>query len=368
MPLTSEPYKNIKDFTPDITVKNRSCFITTAYMKNEAYDRNVKMMKDMINLDRTFCLGADYRLPATYGRGRSIEEIEALEEKVGTVFFNTNYRSRWIGINENCIVDINKLESLRTIPKAELKSDGKSEYYLSVDVARSSKGSNNQTSIMIGKVKRDKKGKINRIQIVYTANLPQGLNFTQQSLYIKKLKYRFDVKMCVVDINGLGVGLLDEMMKPQFDSVTGEEFPAFDTTNTDFECDEADADECVFGLRAQGINSDIIVNFMNYVDMGKVQLLSKVDLNSIDSSKDFMENLMLPHLQTSLFVDEVANVSVKTLSNGKLGIEQNTRNIDKDRLSAMMYLLYYIEKHENQTQQKKTDVSGFLIFRPSRYK
>lgn len=202
-PLVSEKYKSIKDFTYDVFVKNKQSFITTAYMRNEAYERNLKMFEDMVNLKSTFCLGADYRLPAAYGRGRTVEEIEALEEKVGKTFFSTNYKSRWLGINENCIVDIQKLESLRTIPKAELRSDGKSDYYMSVDVARSSKSSNNQTSIMVGKVKRDKKGKINRVQIIYTANLPQGLNFTQQSLYIKKLKYRFDVKMCVIDINGL---------------------------------------------------------------------------------------------------------------------------------------------------------------------
>ena len=203
-PLVSEKLKNIKDFTVDIMTKNRQAFITTAYIRNEAYDRNVKMMKDMINLDRTFCLGADYRLPATYGRGRTIEEVEALEEKVGTTFFNTNYRSRWLGINDNCIVDVDKLEKLRTIVKAELKHDGKSsEYFMGVDVALSSKKSNNQTSIMIGKVKRDKRGKVQRVQITYTTNLPNGLNFTQQSLYIKKLKELFKVKVVVVDVNGL---------------------------------------------------------------------------------------------------------------------------------------------------------------------
>ena len=203
-PLVSEPYKNIKDFTPDILVKNRQAFITTAYMRNEAYDRNVKMMKDMVNLDRTFCLGADYRLPAAYGRGRTVEQIEALEEKVGTTFFNTNYRSRWLGINDSCIVNIEKLEKLRTLVKPEMKHDGKgSEYFMSVDVARSGRSSNNQTSIMIGKIKRDKRGKVQRVQVTYTTNLPQGLNFTQQSLYIKKIKEQFKVRVVVVDSNGL---------------------------------------------------------------------------------------------------------------------------------------------------------------------
>lgn len=370
MPLTSEPYKNIKDFTQDVTVKNRSSFITTAYIRNEAYDRNVKMMKDMINLDRTFCLGADYRLPASYGRGRTVEEIEALEEKVGTTFFNTNYRSRWLGINDNCIVDVDKLEKLRTIVKAELKHDGKSsEYFMGVDVALSSKKSNNQTSIMIGKVKRDKRGKVQRVQITYTTNLPNGLNFTQQSLYIKKLKELFKVKVVVVDVNGLGIGLASELVKPTVDTTTGEEFIAFDTINDiEVESEEMETDVCLYGLKAQGIQSDIVVNFMNYVEMGKVQLLKRMDHHLIDSNGDLFSNETLPHLHTGLLIEEVGNISVKTLSNGRLGIEQNTKSIDKDRVSALMYLLYYIEKYENQVQKEKSDISGYLIFKQSRYK
>lgn len=162
--------------------------------------------------------------------------------------------------------------------------------------------------------------------------------------------------------------MVDELVKPTVDQATGEEFVAFDTINMDIESDEMDSEPCVYGLKAQGIQSEIIVNFMNYIEMGKVQLLSRIDHNNIDASGDFMTNEQLPHLHTGFLVEEVGNVSVKTLSNGKLGIEQNTKGIDKDRLSALMYLLYYIEKYENQVQQKQTDVSGYLIFRQSRYK
>ena len=322
----------------------------------------------MVNLEGGFVFGGSYELPCAFKRGKKKEVIESFEERVGSVFFNTNYRSRWIGINENCIVDIQKLESLRKIIKAELKHDGKSsEYFMGVDVARSSKSSNNQTSIMVGKVKRDKKGKIQRVQIVYTTNLPQGLNFTQQSLYIKKLKKQFNVKVVVIDSNGLGIGLVDELLKPTVDPITGEEFIAFDTINMDIESDEMDSEPCVYGIKAQGIQSEIIVNFMNYVEMGRLQLLVKQDANKLDD-KDLLENQLLPHIQTDFLIEEVSNVSVKTLSNGKLGIEQVSRSTDKDRLSALMYLLFYLEKYENETQKEKSDVSGYLIFRPSRYK
>lgn len=363
MPLTNYEYKSLYNLKPDPYIIQRQHFVTTAYYKNDAYDKYSKFVDDMINLKGTMVMGASYELPAHFGRGQSEEEILAIKEHIGSFAFAVNYESKWVGVNENCIVDIGKLESLRTLVRAELRSDKKSEYYMGVDVARSSKSTNNQTSIMIGKVKRDKKGKINRIQVVYTTNLPQGLNFDQQALYVKKLKYLFDVKIVVIDANGIGQGLVDSCIRPTTDPVTGEEYLAFDTINMDIECDEQESDRCIYGLKAQGINHDIIVNFMNYVDMGKIQLLEKMDTNKFDSTKDLFENPYLPHIQTDFLIEEVGNVSVKTLSNNKLGIEQNTKNIDKDRLSALMYLLYYCEKYENTVNQKATDISKFLIMK-----
>ena len=59
---------------------------------------------------------------------QSAEEIEALEEKVGFMFFNTNYRSRWLNTNGSCIVDVEKLQNLQTLPKPELKPTKDAEY------------------------------------------------------------------------------------------------------------------------------------------------------------------------------------------------------------------------------------------------
>ena len=366
-PLTSEPYKSIKNNKPDPYIQTSESFVTTAYYKNDSYDFNVETLEKMVNLEGGFVFGGSYELPCAFKRGKPKEVIESFEERVGTVFFNTNYRSRWIGVNENCIVNIQKLESLRKIIKSELKSDGKSEYLMGVDVARSSKSSNNQTSIMVGKIQRDKKGKIQKVKIVYTTNLPNGLNFTQQSLYIKKLKEKFNVKTIVVDSNGLGIGLVDELLKTTVDPITGDEYPAYDTLNMDIESEEMGAEPCVYGLTSQGIQSEIIVNFMNYVEMEKLQLLVKEDVNKLDD-KDILENKILPHVHTDFLIEEVGNVSVKTLGNGKLGIEQNTKSKDKDRVSALIYLLYYIEKYENQVQRERSDVSGYMLFRPSKYK
>lgn len=340
-------------------------FLTTAYFKNSEYERSLQMVDEMAELKGVCVLGSDWQLACKYGRGETKTQILSKKEKLSPVFFATNYESKWVGSTENCLVDVNKLMDLRVLPKAEIKGDGKSEYYIGVDVARSTKTSNNQTSIVVGKVKRDKNDKVKHIQFINMINLPNGMNFTGQAIIIKRLKVLFQARKVVIDGNGLGVGLIDELLKCHIDPITGDELIAFDTVNTDHESDESETDPCLFVINAQGINTDIIVNFMNIVDMKILQLLDKVDQNKLDSTdNDFMKNGYLASVQTEFFIEEVANLQLKTLNGGKLTVERNSKALDKDRYSAGSYMAYYIMAHENKSRkQNEIDISQLLQYK-----
>ena len=339
-------------------------FLTTAYFKNTEYERNLRMFDEMVELKGKIVLGSDWQLACEYGRGETRSQILAKKERLSPIFFMTNYESRWVGSTDNCLVDINKLMELRVLPKAEMKGDNKSEYYIGVDVARSTKTSNNQTSITIGKVQRDKMDKVKYIKIVNLVNLPNGMNFTGQAIAIKRLKNVFKARMVILDGNGLGVGLVDELLKLHTDPITGEELIAYDTINTEHESDEKETEKCLFVVNAQGINTDIIVNFIGLVDSGKLQLLNKVDQNDIDyGDNDFMTNGTLASIQTDFFIEEVANLQLRTLNGGKLTVERNSKSMDKDRYSACSYMSYYIMTYENKTKKdNKVNVSQLFQF------
>lgn len=339
-------------------------FLTTAYFKNSEYERSLQMLDEMAELKGVLVLGSDWELACKYGRGETRTQILSKKEKLSPVFFATNYESRWVGSTDNCLVDVNKLMELRTLPKAEIKGDGKSEYYIGVDVARSTKTSNNQTSIVVGKVKRDKNDKVKHIQIVNMINLPNGMNFTGQAVIIKRLKAIFDAKKVILDGNGLGVGLVDELLKSHIDPITGEELIAFETINTEHESDEAETIECLWVINAQGINTDVIVSFINVVDTKIIQLLDKVDQNNVTTTdNDFMKNGYLASIQTEFFIEEVANLQLKTLNGGKLTVERNSKSLDKDRYSATAYMIYYIMSYENKNRKESTiDFSQLLRF------
>ena len=187
-PLTSEPYKSQRYMsTEDPYARNKQAFVTTAYYKNDAFDFCRQMVLDMANCKNSFVFGASYKLPAKFKRNRSVEEVEALVDKVGQLMFNFNYGSRWAVSNGSCIVDIDKLKELQTLIKPEMRAVKGGEYYISIDVARSAKSSNNASAIVVGKILRDSRQKVRQIQAVNIIKLPNGMNFREQSIICKKL-------------------------------------------------------------------------------------------------------------------------------------------------------------------------------------
>lgn len=202
-PLTSEPYKSPRyQSVHDPYVVNKQNFVTTAYYKNEAFEFCRNMVMDMIHCKGAFVYGASYKLPAKFGRGRSAEQVEQLIDKVGQLMFNFNYGSRWAINNGSCIVNIDLLKSLQTLAKPEMKPVKDGEYYISIDVARSSKESNNASAIVVLKVLRDTKQKVREIHAVNVIKLPNGMNFKEQSIICKKLVKLYNAQVLVVDVNG----------------------------------------------------------------------------------------------------------------------------------------------------------------------
>jgi hypothetical protein len=58
-------------------------------------------------------------------------------------------------------------------------------------------------------------------------------HFEDQAIKLKKLYYKYKARQLVIDGNGLGIGLVDYMIKQQIDSATGEVFPPFGVSNDD---------------------------------------------------------------------------------------------------------------------------------------
>jgi len=58
-------------------------------------------------------------------------------------------------------------------------------------------------------------------------------HFGDQALRLKKLYYKYKARRLVIDANGLGIGLVDFMVKSQIDPDTGDTYPDFGVYNDD---------------------------------------------------------------------------------------------------------------------------------------
>lgn len=325
-------------------------FTTSGYKGSDEYQRSVRMVKNMINLKGEIVLGAGWELACWYGRGLSKSAILKKKEDMSSVSYAQNFESKWVGVADNALVDINRLMNCRimTTPMYEC-NDPDEEIYMAVDVARSENAANNQSSVAIIRVIRNKVGKITRLELVNTIGISNTSNFTGQAIEVKKIKHRYNARVVIVDGNGLGSGLVDELLKSQYDPETGKVLECWNTINTDNKPEnELEAETCLWDIKAQGIQTKIIIDFIDAVDSGRLKMLEhRKDSDFSDTERENMERYVLPFIQTDFLFEEVANLKLKKGSGSTLQVEQAVKKMNKDRWSALAYAIYYIMEYEN---------------------
>lgn len=341
-------------------------FSTSGYKNSDEYEKILTMVKNTGDVKGTFVFGSDWRIPIHFGRQKISTINKARQGNVTR--FRQNYLCDWIGASSGALINISKLMKARTIsvpelacPKDKRGNLELAEYVIGVDVARSASESNNKTAIVVLKIIRNAQGVIRQIHVVNIIEPPNGLNFKEQSIIVKQVFYKYGgnselsksrVKAVVVDGNVVGKGLIDRLLEDVTDPETNEELGCWDTINTDQKPDVKGSPKILYDLTAQGINGDIITEFLNYVESGKLKLLKSYDDIKNEEKATNVDDVWVEAacLQTQLFIDEVANLKLKETKNS-VTVEQVVKRIDKDRYSAIAYALYYIslflEKEEN---------------------
>lgn len=336
-------------------------FTTAGYRASDEYVRSLNMYTGMTNLTGEFLIGSDWHLGCWYGRGDTKSQILKKKQNISAIAFAQNYASKWVGTSDNALVDINKLLNCRTISTPEHKSDGKSDYILGIDVARSVKSGNNITAVAPIKIIRYKTGKIKELRLVNIYEISGNLNFTAQAVEVKKIKKLFNATTVCVDSNGLGIGLVDELLKESLDPNTGESLGCWATLNTDAQPEINDYERCIYDLKPQSSNNEIIVNFISIVDSEKFRMLIKKQNSDYDinDSENQKENV-LPFVLTDYLIEETANLQAKTLPNGKLTLEKTIKKYDKDKFSAVAYGLWYAKTFEDRIDKDDDNIEDIL--------
>lgn len=331
-------------------------FTTSGYRGSDEYNRSVRMVNGMRNCTGDIVLGSGWMLPCYYGRGSTKTQILKKKRRSNPVFFAQNYEQKWVGCSNGALVDINKLMACRVLTQPILEIQNvDDEFYIGVDVARSENTNNNQTAISVIKVTRNPRtNRIVNLDVVNVLGVSNKLNFTEQACIVKKYKKAYHAKIVIADGNGLGSGLVDELLKPSYDKITGEYLGCFDTVNTDNQPQSSDAEACLFDMKAQGYQTKVVSHFINAVDGGMLRMLvKKQEQDFNDNEREFFDKNVAPFVHSELLFIEISNLKLKANSNNSLTVEKSVRKINKDRFSATAYTIFYILEFTNKDNNEE---------------
>lgn len=355
-------------------------FSTSGYKNSDEYEKILSMTKDMYDLNGTFVFGSSWFIPVHFGRQKRSTIDKARRGNV--IRFKQNYLCEWIGVSDGGLINISKLIKARTLDKTDIEfecpRDKKgnfelNEYVISMDVARSESENNNKTAIIILKIIRSKNGKIRQVRVVNIITPPNGLNFSEQSIIVKKLFYKYGgnmdetksrVKAIVVDANGVGSACVDCFLEEQTDNETNEELGCFATINTDQKPRVLDAPKMIYALKAQSCNKDMIINFIDYVESSKLKLIKNFeDIRNMHENmkQDEMVQINQQTNQVQKLIDEVSNLKLKTTEK-TTSVTQVVKKIDKDRYSSLIMGLYYINTFMDVIEQENDDTDRDYVF------
>ncbi|MGL6081368.1 MAG: DNA-packaging protein [Gammaproteobacteria bacterium] len=368
LPLLANNRIGVDGSVSETELHKQLMYVTTASSRQSyAWEQLYSVMIDMARGKSAFVVGNDYDLPVMFKQldPDYIEEVRS-DPSMSPLQFAREYQSVWTGSSENSLVQLKDLEKCRVLTNAEMafvKTRGvDAEYILTVDVARSEKTGTATTAV--GVIKIVPRG--NGTFMKYLVNLETykgNMHFEDQSLFVKELVEKYKASMVCVDGNGLGRGLLDFLIKE-------DKYPSYSVVN-DASYDKYKLPNSlplifnVMSNTAQTKASNIHNNFMAVISNHDLKMLipeSTLKAKAKNKDQEKLAKVLKPYIETSNFVDEVMNLTYVAQGNDTR-IKQVSRQMDKDRYSAVSYGLYYIKLLEDKNKERKSqtfDASGFF--------
>ena len=353
---------------PDETLNKSQIYVTTAGFKNTfAYDKLIQLLVWMITEPhKAMVMGGTWRIPVLM---KLLDKNFLQDLKRDGTFneasFDREYESKWTGTVENAFFNGEIFDRNRNLQKPENEHSGRTSasgyYVISVDVGR--KGCDSVACVF--KVTPQSQGAAYKSLVnIYTFS---DEHFEDQAINIKKLYYKYKARRLVIDANGLGIGLVDYMIKSQVDPVTGDTYPDFGVYNDDegyykkYRTDITEQDAMYLIKANAPINTEAHANAQTQLSSGKVKFLidervaktkllgTKVGQNMKPEER---AEYLKPFTLTSILKEEMMNLREEN-EGVNIILKQANKGIRKDKFSAFEYGLYYIKQEEESKKKKK---------------
>lgn len=374
------PLMNVSRRLPDNSVNvqepnQQTICMTSAGVKTSfAYDKLVDMFENaIIDPKNSFVFGCDYRVPVMHGLlDRNFINRLKMSPSYDEESFAREYLSIWSGASEESWFNYDKLQKYRKLKNPEThfsnRKDSNFFYLLSVDVGRL----NDQTVVCVFKVTISRGVYLATLVNLYVlGRTPETKTFSRQAADLKKIIAAFNPKEVVIDTNGLGVGIADEMIKTQMDEY-GNLLPAYGFKNDEDykKIQPKGVANILYGIKANGSNnSKIHGNCYSRLHGGKVRFLIKEQeaksmlLSTKIGQKMTIEQRvkrLMPHEMTTKLFEEMSNLRLKRVGASlDIVLEQINSRYPKDKYSAFAYGLWRIKELEEESYKKEKRRQSF---------
>jgi len=359
------------------TVNKSQIYVTTAGWKNSfAYEKLIQLLiQQIIEPEEAVVLGGTWRVPVMeHLLKKSFIEDLKLDGTYNDASFAREYESEWSGDAENAFFSAEKFDKHRVLLQPEYEYSNRSSktayYVLGVDVGR--KGCT--TEVCVFKVTPQAQGtSLKTLVNLYTWDED---HFEDQAINIKRLFYKYKARKVVIDANGLGIGLVDYMVKAQIDPESGETLPDFGVENDEegfykqFKTTETEIDAMYLMKANAPINTEAHSYVQTQLSSGKIKFLidenqAKVKLMSTKNGQNMDNNkradYLMPFTLTTILREQMLNL-VEENEGINIILKQSNRSIKKDKFSAFEYGLYYIKQEEDRRKKRKKRNIGDMMF------
>ena len=350
------------------TLNKSQIYITTAGYKNTfPYDKLIQLLVwEIIKPQQSIILGGTWRIPVLIGlQSKSFIQDLKQDGTFNESSFDREYESKWSGTVEDAFFNAEIFDRNRILNQPEYEASGRSSklayYVLAADIGR--KGCD--SVICVFKVTPQSQGGATKSLVnIYTLS---DEHFEDQAIKLKKLYYKYNARQIVIDGNGMGIGLIDYMVKSQTDPDTNETYPDFGVSNDEegyykkYKTSVTELD-AMYILKANApINTEAHAIARSQLSSGKVKFLidERIAKNKLMATKvgqsmkpEQRAEYLKPFTLTSILKEEMMNLREET-EGVNIILKQANRGIRKDKFSAFEYGLYYLKLEEDKKKKRK---------------
>ena len=350
------------------TLNKSQIYITTAGYKNTfPYDKLIQLLVwEIIKPEQSIIMGGTWRIPVLIGlQSKSFIQDLKQDGTFNESSFDREYESKWSGTVEDAFFNAEIFDRNRILNQPEYEASGRSSklafFVFFVVIGR--KGCD--SVICVFKVTPQSQGGATKSLVnIYTLS---DEHFEDQAIKLKKLYYKYNARQIVIDGNGMGIGLIDYMVKSQTDPDTNETYPDFGVSNDEegyykkYKTSVTELD-AMYILKANApINTEAHAIARSQLSSGKVKFLidERIAKNKLMATKvgqsmkpEQRAEYLKPFTLTSILKEEMMNLREET-EGVNIILKQANRGIRKDKFSAFEYGLYYLKLEEDKKKKRK---------------